>query len=55
MNGWFIALLMMYALDLGIATAKNGQKKEGKYSFGGSLIGSAIGIFIVYMAIRTGF
>lgn len=55
MNWWFITLLMLYALELGTVTAKNGQEKTGKYSVGGSLFGAIIGLCIVYMAIKTGF
>lgn len=55
MNIWFIILLMFYALGLGVHTAKHGQKKEGTYNFGSALFGASIGIFLIYMAIRTGF
>lgn len=55
MNGWFIALVLIYALNLGIHTAKHGEKKDEKYSAGSAIFGAAIGIFLTYMAIKTGF
>lgn len=55
MNGWFIALLLMHALNLGVHTAKHGEPKNDKYNIGSALFGSVIGILLIYMAIKTGF
>lgn len=55
MNGWFIALLVLYALELGINMAKHGEPKKGNYSFGASLVGAGVVIWVAYMAVATGF
>lgn len=55
MNGWFIAFILWIALGLSVATAKHGEKREGNYSFGESLLSCVILIILVYMAIKTGF
>lgn len=55
MNGWFIALLILNVLGLGINMAKHGEPKKEKYSFWSALIGSGLVIWLAYMAVVTGF
>lgn len=55
MNGWFIALLVIYVLNLGVELGKHGKPREGKHNFWLGVVGSLIGVFLVYMAIKTGF
>lgn len=55
MNGWFLALIIMAVLGLGIEMAQHGKKKEGKHSFWVALIAVLIQISLTYMAIQTGF
>ena len=55
MNYYFIALLMLYVMNLGIVLSRNGQPREDKYSFSTSLISSLIVIVLMYLAIKTGF
>ena len=55
MNYYFIILLILYAMNLGIVLSRNGQPREDKYSFFISLISSSIDIGLTYLAIKTGF
>lgn len=55
MNGWFLALIIIGVLNIGIHIAKQGEKKVSEYNFLTALFGLAIEIIIVYMAIVTGF
>lgn len=55
MNYYFIALLMMYTMNLGIVLSRNGQPREDKYSFFTSLISCLIVVGLTYLAIETGF
>lgn len=55
MNIWFIVYLFFQAMAIGMNLVKDGEPKEGNYSFIGSVIGAIIGIGIVYMAIKVGF
>lgn len=54
MNFYFMALITLYTLSLGIVLAKHGQQ-QGKYNFFVSLIAVLFEIFLVYNAIRVGF
>ena len=54
MNGWFIAILFLCMLELGVNMAKHGERREGHHNFGSTLIGQAILISLIYMAIKTG-
>ena len=55
MNYYFIGLLMLYAMNLGINITRNGEPREDKYSFFTSLILCLIVIGLTYLAIQTGF
>lgn len=54
MNGWFLTIIIMDCLGIGINLAKHGEPKEGEYNFVISLIGALINIGLIYMAIKTG-
>lgn len=55
MNGWFVTYLALNFMSLGIHLAKHGEPREGNYSFWTALIGCAIQIVIIYMAVKNGF
>ena len=55
MNYYFIAVLILYAMNLGIVLSRNSKPREYKYSFSTSLISSLIVIVLMYLAIKTGF
>lgn len=55
MNYYFIALLILYAMNLGIVLTRNGEPREDKYNFFTSLISCLIVIVLTYLAIQTGF
>ena len=48
MNWPQIAMLMLYAISIGIALAKDGQPREGKESFGKTCFACAVGMYILY-------
>lgn len=55
MNYYFITLLILYAMNLGMVLTRNGEPREDKYSFFTSLISCLIVIGLTYLAIQTGF
>ena len=55
MNGYFLAIIIMSCLSLGINLARHGEPKEGEYDFIVSLIANLIDLILIYMAIKTGF
>lgn len=55
MNVYFIIILIMEILGLGMHLAKDGEPKEGEYNFFVSLIAVALNMFLIVMAIKTGF
>lgn len=55
MNIWFIVLICLSMMNIGLNLARDGEPRRDKYSFIGSLIGAAINIGITYMAIKQGF
>ena len=55
MNGWFIALIVLYVLELGATMSKHGEPKTGKYNFWSTLITLLILMFVIVKAIQTGF
>lgn len=55
MNGYFIALVVLQVLGLGIAMAKHGEPRNEKYSFWTTLVASAISFTLLYFAVKTGF
>ena len=55
MNYYFIALLMLFAMNLGINLTRHGQPRKDNYNFITSLIAVLIESVLVYFAIKTGF
>ena len=55
MNGYFIAILVIEILGLGIHLAKHGEPRDGQYNFIVCLIMTAINMFLIVMAIKKGF
>lgn len=57
MNGWFITLIVLYAMKLGAHLHKHGQKPEEnvKYNFWLALFNVVLYMGLIYMAIKTGF
>ena len=55
MNYYFIGLLMLYVMNLGINLTRNGEPREDEYSFFTSLISCLIVLGLTYLAIQTGF
>lgn len=55
MNYWWYGLLIWFLIELGYVMGKQGEPKKGTYSFGYSLFGYGLIVFIVYKAIQTGF
>ncbi len=55
MNIYFIILIIIYILNIGIALGKHGEEKVSRYSFPTTLLGSGIGIALLVLAVKTGF
>lgn len=55
MNYYFIGLLILCAMNLGINLTRHGEPREDNYNFISSLIAVLIEIVLVYFAIKTGF
>ncbi|WP_179123887.1 hypothetical protein [Paraliobacillus ryukyuensis] len=55
MNGWFLAVIALYLLSLGIHLAKHGEPRDDKYNFWSTLVGGLIQITLIYFAIKSGF
>lgn len=55
MNIWFIIIIIIISLQLGMITAKDGEARTGTYSISSALITNVIIITLITMAIRTGF
>lgn len=55
MNYWFLALIILFVLSIGIHLAKHGEKRNEKYNFWSALMGSIIQLVLVYFAIKVGF
>jgi hypothetical protein len=53
MNVWFLAILILAAIELGVTLALHGQHR--KISFFETLISSAIVITLIILAIKEGF
>lgn len=54
MNGWFIAIIALYALNIGESLAKHGERKSGEYNVWATLNITIILLFLTYRAIRHG-
>lgn len=48
MNGWFLTLIIMDVLNIGMHLAKHGEPRENNYNFFGALIGTLINLGIIY-------
>lgn len=55
MNYYFIVLLSLWCMSLGVVLAKNGKPREDEYSFLTSLVAVVIQGVLTYLAIKTGF
>ena len=55
MNIYFIILILIYILNIGINIGKHEEERRAKYNMITSLIGSGIGITLLYFAVKTGF
>ena len=55
MNIYFIILIIMHILNIGIALGKYGEDKLNRYSFLTTLLGRGIGIALLVLAVKTGF
>lgn len=55
MNGWFLAIIILRCLNIGLNLGKHGQSVDDEYNFFTSLVAGLITIGMVYMAIKTGF
>lgn len=55
MNWYFIVLMFLEAISLGINLAKHGEAKDGDYNFFISLTAAVINTFLIVMAIKKGF
>lgn len=55
MNGYFIVLVCLNCISLGIYLVKDGQPKEENYNFGVMLISSIFYIIMLISAIKVGF
>lgn len=54
-NGYFIAILIIDVLNLGIELARHGEIEEKEHNFFITLFSQVISLFIIYMAIKKGF
>ena len=55
MNWWFLALIVLYLINLGTHLARHNGIKISIYNFWICLFGTVIGVFLIYMAVKTGF
>lgn len=55
MNIWFCILIVIHILNLGVELGKHGERKTKTHNFFVQLVGSAIGITLLYLAVKTGF
>ena len=55
MNIFFMIMVAMYILSLGVNLAKHGEEREVKWNFWAALISGAIELTLTYFAIKTGF
>lgn len=55
MNVYFMILLILQFLNLGISLGKHGETVTKKYNFWFQLIGTTIAIILLYFAVKTGF
>lgn len=56
MNGWFLTLILMGVLNIGIVMAKHDEPKENeKYNFFTTFFSVLLQLGLIYMAIKTGF
>lgn len=55
MNGWMIALIVIYTLELGGNMVMHGQRKTGTYNFWSTLIVAGIILWVAYKGMVAGF
>ena len=54
MNWYFIIICIIYILNVGVSMARV-EDQNGCGRFISTIIGTAIGLFLNYMAVKTGF
>ncbi|WP_165769076.1 hypothetical protein [Virgibacillus profundi] len=55
MNIWFLVLIGLFLLSLGITLAKHGEQKREVHNFWVVLISGLIQVWLIYMAVSVGF
>lgn len=55
MNVYFIILMILQFMGLGVDLARHGKERTIKDNFWASLIGRIISITLLYFAVKTGF
>ena len=55
MNIYFIILMVLQCMGLGIDLARHGKERTVKENFGSNLIARIISITLLYFAVKTGF
>ena len=55
MNTYFIAIVIIMVLELGLVLGKHGEERKGKHNFWIQLLASIYFIYFIYKAIQTGF
>ena len=55
MNIYFLIIVIIYGLNLGIRLEKYDKAKKYQYEFWLSLISTVISLWLTFMAIKTGF
>lgn len=55
MNIYFIIIMILQCMGLGIDLVRHGKERIVKDNFLGSLIGRTISITLLYFAVKTGF
>ena len=55
MNTYFLAVIFIMVLNLGLVLGKHGEERKGKYNFWIELIVFIYLTYFIYKAIQTGF
>lgn len=54
MNYYFVVIIFLYSMNIGMNLAKNGMPREGNYNFLTATIAAIICITLIYLAIKKG-
>ena len=55
MNGYFLTLIIIYVLSLGVSLSEHGKPRTGEHNFFNSLFVGVLMILLTYFAIEKGF